>query len=102
MSNFVKFLFVFILITPIAIILMLHKKNSGVEFYATGVITEAQWNTRNHQMSLFLIKGKHSTKKLHHQDVILTPEQIKVGDSFKKNKGSKVCLINNEEIICIR
>ncbi len=72
------------------------------KFSAEGIITEAKWNTSNHQMSLFMIKGNGGAKKLHHQRVTLTPEQIKVGDSFKKESGAKVCNINGKDIPCIK
>ncbi len=71
-------------------------------FSAEGVVTKAEWNTSNHQMSLFMIKTKHTEKKLHHYRVILTPEQIKVGDTFSKAKGSKYCLINDVQTQCVR
>jgi hypothetical protein len=70
-------------------------------FQANGVVKEAQWNTRNHKMSLFIIKEKYVEKKLHHFRVTLTPEQIKVGDTFKKDKGAKFCEINGLKIKCV-
>lgn len=72
------------------------------KFEAQGTVTEARWNTKNHQMSLFMIEGVGSPKKLHHYRVTLTPEQIKVGDSFKKVSGSKICTINSIDIKCVK
>jgi hypothetical protein len=73
-----------------------------LDFHAEGVVVTAKWNTRNHQLSLFEIKthtGK--VKKLHQANVVLKPEQIKVGDIFKKDKGSPSCLINQVETLCV-
>jgi len=71
-------------------------------FSANGIVVEAKWNTKNHGMSLFLIKEKFTNKKLHHWKVLLEPEQIKVGDSFYKEAASKFCTINGRTIQCVK
>ena len=81
---------------------MFYRDHYGAEmFEANGIVTDAQWNTWNHQMSLFVIQEKRSKKKLHNHRVTLTPEQIKVGDTFKKDKWSKLCEINGVSIQCV-
>lgn len=87
---------------PIAGYFMYSDYMAATNFDAEGKVTEAKWNTTNHQMSLFEISEKYVVKKFHHYRVTLTPEQIKVGDSFKKVKGSNMCSINSVPIECIR
>ncbi len=70
-------------------------------FGAAGEVVEAKWNTKNHQMSLFEISAGQFVKKLHHSRVTLTPEQIKIGDRFSKESGSKMCTINNVQLQCV-
>ena len=74
----------------------------GVNFEAEGVVVEAKWHTRQHDMSLFLIRGKNGAKKLQNHRVILKSNQIKIGDKFKKESGSKICLINDIAIVCVK
>lgn len=76
--------------------------NGAKIFEAEGTVIKAQWNTRNHDMSLFLIETNTGTKKLYYYNVILKPNEIKVGDDFKKQSGSKSCLINNVLVRCIK
>ena len=72
-------------------------------FSAAGVVVEAKWNTANHNMSLFTIENNAGKrKKFHFSKVILKPEQIKVGDRFRKKAGSKNCFINELEVQCVR
>ena len=70
-------------------------------FEAEGVVVEAQWNTKNHLMSRFVISESGKRKVLHHHRVTLEPNQIKVGDTFKKVSGSKECNINGKLIVCV-
>jgi hypothetical protein len=102
MSKKLKFLIIFLCVSLIAGIAMYLNFNEATNFEAEGIVVDAQWNTSNHDMSLFLIRGKNSTKKLHSFRVVLQPEQIKIGDSFMKKSGSKTCLINGIEIKCIK
>jgi hypothetical protein len=72
-------------------------------FEAEGTVTTAMWNTRNHAMSLFIIRSADGHEsKLHHHRVILTEGQIKVGDSFSKERNSYNCSINGEVIRCVK
>lgn len=72
-------------------------------FEAEGTITEAAWNTGNHQMSLFRIRADDGTETvLHHHRVILTAEQIKRGDRFVKESRSHDCTINGVRVRCVR
>ena len=71
-------------------------------FEAIGEVIETQWNTENHQMSLFKIKTNSGVKQLHHYRVTLTSEQISVGDLFVKESGSKMCKINGHRIQCVK
>ncbi len=72
-------------------------------FEAAGTITEAVWNTGNHQMSLFRIRGDDGTETvLHHHRVILTADQIKKGDRFEKESRSYDCTINGVRVRCVR
>jgi hypothetical protein len=102
MSEFRKFLIIAIPFLSLAALVSYCTRETALDFHAEGVVVTAKWNTRNHQLSLFEIKthtGK--VKKLHQANVVLKPEQIKVGDIFKKDKGSPSCLINQVETLCV-
>lgn len=73
-----------------------------VYYSAEGVVVKINWKTDNHQMPLFVIKEKNSVTKFQDNRISLKPGQIKVGDSFKKVSGSKICLINNVKVLCIK
>ena len=92
----------FPLVTVLSGIGMYQSYWEAFNFEAEGKVTEAKWNTSNHQMSLFKITNKNTMKQLHHASVTLTPEQIKIGDSFKKVSGSKMCSINGVDIKCVK
>ena len=82
---------------------MYNHHKQAINFSAEGEVVEARWNTSNHDMSLFVIrKGTRTAKKFHFSRVTLQPGQIKVGDSFRKESGSKVCIINDKEIQCVK
>ena len=80
-------------------------KKSAIDFEANGKVVTAKWNTRNHNMHLFVIKQytpAQKEKKWESGSITLTPEQIKFGDQFRKEKGSKFCLINNIKLRCLK
>jgi len=91
-----------LVIFSIFIVFVSYDYFEAMRFQANGVVIDAQWNTRNHQMSLFIIKEKYVEKKLHHYRVTLMPEQIKIGDTFKKNKWDKYCKINGLKVQCVK
>ena len=71
-------------------------------FEADGIVIEAKWNTRNHQMSLFNIRENNgSEKSFHFYRVTLKENEIKVGDRFVKKSKSKICNINGKSILCV-
>ena len=102
MVDKIKFLVLFICITIFAGIEMYYDSKAATNFEAEGVVVQAKWNTSNHQMSLFLIEEKSDTKKFHFYDVILKPQHIKVGDKFQNKSGSKICLINDIKVRCVK
>lgn len=103
MSKFLRFLLLAVPVLSLGAYMAYIDSKTAISFGAEGTVVTAKWNTRNHQMSLFEIKpDKGSIKKLHHHKVTLQPEQIKVGDKFKKSPGSKSCFINEVEITCVR
>ena len=76
---------------------------SAYRFEAEGTITEAAWNTKNHQTSLFRIRANDGTEKvLQHPQVILTADQIKKGDQFSKRPRSYYCIINGIKVRCVK
>jgi hypothetical protein len=80
-------------------------KKSPVEFEADGIVYIASWEGKNHGMPLFVIRQNNpagTKRKLESHLVTLTPEQIKVGDSFMKQAGTKNCTINKVEIQCVK
>jgi uncharacterized protein YpmS len=86
----------------LAIAVMVYQDyHRALYFEANGQVIEAQWNTKNHQMSLFKISSKGVVKELHHYRVTLTEDQIKIGDHFKKISGSNICIINGINVVCV-
>ena len=80
-------------------------KKSPIEFEADGVVAIASWEGKNHGMPLFVIRQNNpagTKRKLESHQVVLTSEQVKVGDSFLKQAGEKTCIINKVEVQCIR
>ena len=80
-------------------------KRTPLEFEVDGIVEIASWEGRNHGMPLLVIRQNNSAgtkKKLESHELVLTPEQVKVGDSFAKQAGSKTCVINKVDILCIR
>lgn len=80
-------------------------KKTPLEFEAEGKVVMAKWNTRNHNMHLFLIKQNNpagTERKFESSSITLTPDQIKFGDQFKKMAGSKICTVNGENIQCLK
>lgn len=75
---------------------------NAIKFEADGIVQEVKWDTKNHNMPLFKIKEEHRVKTLQDSRVVLQPQDIKVGDKFEKKAGSKECLINNREVICVK
>lgn len=71
------------------------------KFGAEGVVIEAKWHTSNHNMPIFIIQDKKSKITFQHYRITLTPQQIKVGDKFKKMPGSKICAINGIDVVCV-
>ncbi|TQV75232.1 hypothetical protein FLL45_09865 [Aliikangiella marina] len=90
------------IITVVAGLEMYTDYREAYNFSADGVVVEASWNTPNHNIPLFKIKTVDTIKQFHHAQVILEPDQIKVGDSFKKAQGSKDCIINGDRVKCVK
>jgi hypothetical protein len=99
---------IFIFLIPfVAIVALLANidKKTLLEFEATGTVYIVEWNTKNHGMPLLVIKQDNlasTEKRLQSNKFILTPDQIKVGDNFKKASGSNMCLINGVDVQCIK
>jgi len=99
--------FFFLLVPFVAIVSFLANvdKKSAIDFEANGMVVIAKWYTRNHNMHLFVIKQNtpaQNERKWESSGIILTSEQIKFGDQFRKEKGSKFCFINNIRIRCLK
>ncbi len=61
------------------------------------------WKSKNHGMPLILLTRQNGTKqKFHHYRIILTAEDLKVGDHLVKARDSKICEINGEPILCLK
>ena len=101
MQKEAKFGLMFLCILPLGGYMAYDDHMAAERFAADGEVVVAKWNTKNHQMSLFEIKGEFGIKRLHHYRVTLTPDQIKIGDKFKKARDSKSCMINGVEILCV-
>ncbi len=102
MSEFRKFLIIAIPFLLLAALVSYCTRETALDFHAEGVVVTAKWNTRNHQMSLFEIKthtGK--VKELHQANIVLKPEQSKVGDICKKDECTPSCLINHVVTRCV-
>ena len=99
---------IFLFITPFVIIVAflanVGKKNA-LDFEANGIVVVASWEGKNHNMPLFIIEQNNPSRtkrKFESHEVPLTPEQIQVGHSFIKHAGSKYCLINLVEQLCVK
>ena len=80
-------------------------EKSPIEFEANGIVAIASWEGKNHGMPLFVIRQNNpagTKRKLESNQVVLTSEQVKVGDSFIKQAGSKTCTINKVEVQCVK
>ncbi len=99
---------IFIFLIPFVVVvgfLVNADKKTPLEFEADGIVTVASWKGKNHGMPLFVIRQNNSAgtkRKLESNDVLLTLDQIQVGDSFVKHAGSKVCTINRVGIKCLK
>ena len=80
-------------------------RDTPLEFQADGTVVMAKWDTKNHNMHLFMIKQNDlagTEIKFESADIILTPDLIKIGDQFGKVAGSKVCTINEVDLQCFK
>lgn len=99
---------IFIFLIPFVVVvgfLSSAGKKTPLEFEANGTVTIASWEGKNHGMPLIVIKQNNpagSIKKFESNDILLTSEQIQVGDRFFKISGLKICKINDVEIICLK
>ncbi len=81
------------------------ERKTPLEFEADGKVVMAKWNTKNHNMHLFMIKQNDpagTERKFESAGITLTPDQVKFGDRFRKMAGSKVCTINEVNIQCLK
>lgn len=61
------------------------------------------WKLSNHQMPLILLKRENGTEqKFKNLDIILSPDDLKVGDHLVKTVGSKIFTINGSPITCLK
>ena len=77
------------------------ERNKAYRFEAKGKVVEAEWNTRNHRMHLFKIRENAGIALFHFPNIILEEGQIKIGDSFVKEKNSNFCKVNGIKIKCV-
>lgn len=101
MPKILKFLFLFIAIAPIALFLMYQNYNDALDFRVDGKVVSIEWKSKNHQMPLFIILESNTTRTFQSHRIMLTPEQIMVGDYIKKEAGSHYCFVNGNKILCI-
>ena len=98
------FLFLVPFVIAVAFLANVDKK-SAIDFEANGKVVIAKWNTRNHNMHLFVIKQNtpaQNERKWESGEITLTSKQIKYGDHFQKVKGSPFCFINNVKLRCLK
>ena len=96
-------LVIFPFITVMAGIEMYKHSQRALNFSAEGTVIEVRWNTSNHNTPLFTIRevdGNH--KNFHAANITLQPGQIKSGDIFKKESGSRKCKINEADVPCVK
>jgi len=95
-------LIIFSIITVIAGIEMYKHSQIAFDFSATGIVVETQWNSPNHNMPLFTIRESNGNHKYFHaSNIKLQPGQIRKGDTFSKESGSRSCSINGVNIPCV-
>lgn len=77
-----------------------HKEPESQSF--DGWVSFVDWKSKNHGMPLIEIKRENGTvKRFHHSRIVLSSEQLNVGDRFIKESGSKYCDINGKAILCV-
>ncbi|PHS13145.1 MAG: hypothetical protein COA86_17470 [Kangiella sp.] len=74
-----------------------------INFEASGIVVDVRWKTSNHNLPLITIRsGTDKPKHFQHVRIILTPEDIKIGDRFSKKSGTNTCSINEVELKCVK
>ncbi|MGX5203190.1 hypothetical protein [Aliikangiella sp. IMCC44632] len=58
MSNKYKFIILFVVVSIFAITEMYIDSQKSLNFEADGIVTEARWNTANHDMPFFVMNNR--------------------------------------------
>lgn len=101
MSKLLRFLLLVIVLISFVIVMAKKNHNRIVAFEASGIVTEIEWQSRNHGMPIITIKEDKKLVHFQSNRITLTPNNIKVGDRFVKVSHSKICEINEVEILCL-
>jgi hypothetical protein len=102
MSKFSKFMILAIPVLIFGIYMGDRSHMRPVEFSAEGVVSKINWKTKNYGMQLVeIIDNNGRTKRFTSDRIVLSPDQLRVGDSFQKISGIKFCQINEVKHQCI-
>ncbi len=99
---------VFIFLTPfVAMVGFLANSDNRnpIEFDINGKVVITNWEGKNHGMPLIVIKQFNDAGtevKLETGDLLLDANNVKVGDTFEKKTGSKMCIISGQKIRCLK
>ena len=103
MNNFAKFILLAIPALSIGVYNSHLNYQEPVNKYLDAWVYSIDWESRNHGMPLIMLKRSNNTaQKFHHERIILTSNDIKVGDHLVKESGSKECTINGKLVLCLK
>ena len=70
----------------------------------SGTVMDIQWKSSNHGMPLILVENEKKMKsyKFHNSRIILTSNDLQIGDNIIKLKESKDCVVNDVKIKCLK
>ena len=86
----------------VAFVMIFLPAREARQFSAEGLVIRVDWEAPGKNYPLIKIRESDGTKKdFTAKSIILTRDDIGSGDRFKKESGSKYCLINEVEIQCL-
>lgn len=103
MKNGVKFILLAVPIFSIGVFNSYLDYKEPVEKSIDAWVYHIDWKSKNHEIPLILLKRDNNTEqKFHHTRIILTSDNLKVGDHLIKKSGSKTCTINDNSVVCLK
>jgi hypothetical protein len=93
---------ILVMVSSIIAVLLFSYDYYGAERMAfDGQVVSIELESRNHGLPLVTLRTKVGLKLIQHYRLYIDP-QLKIGDHFSKESGSRDCTINNEVRYCVR